>query len=583
MLLKIRKRFFEERRANNFDSPMADSFSKKSLEVTYNRIFFVLVIFSLTFIVLSARLFNVTVFGTEVTGVRSSINIADLQFERGDIVDRNGVLVASNLSTASLFANTKNIPEPKEAAKELTKILPTLAYNDVLKKLESGKGFVWIKRNLTPKEQYEINNLGIPGLNFKREEKRVYPHGRLLSHILGNVGVDGHGLSGAEKQFDNLLLSEQSKDEPLKLSIDVRVQTALYESLSAGVKEFKAIGGNGIVMDVNTGEVVAMASLPDYNPNIIRGADVKNKFNRNTLGVYEMGSIFKALTTAMALDKNVVNMTTTYDITNPIRVGRFEISDFHPRKGPHTIPEIFMHSSNIGTAKMALDVGAKEQQNFLRKLGLLEETKIDLPEKARPMYPKNWKKVNTMTISYGHGIAVTPIQMAAATAAMINGGILYEPRILKAEDENDVIENSKKVIKQSTSDNMRKLLRLVVEHGTGGKAEVKGYFVGGKTGSAEKLNPEGGYSKNANLSSFIAAFPAYDPKYLLLVVLDEPVGNASTGGYATGGQTAAPIVGKVVERIAPTLGIKPAAENSSVVLKKLDLDYALREKKLANN
>lgn len=558
------------------------SSAEQGLRIIHNRLVFAVVIFFLAFSAVTARLIKVTIFSGEVAGISREEQITGIQFERGNIVDRNGVLLASNLSTASLYANPKQVIDAKDAATLLSQTLSGVNYKDLAAKLESKKNFVWIKRNLTPKDQYAVNSLGLPGLYFKKEEKRIYPHDNLASHILGYVGVDGHGLAGVEKQFDKLMLSETSQDEPLQLSLDVRVQEAIREEVAASIREFKAIGGTGMVMDVNTGEILGMVSLPDFNPNDMYSVKPETMFNRNTLGTYEMGSIFKALTIAMALDSGASRISDVYDATNPIRIANFVINDFHPKARPLNVAEIFMYSSNIGTAKIALDAGIKEQQNFMKKMGLLDEMEIELPEKGNSLFPKIWKKISAMTIAYGHGISVTPLHIATATAALVNGGYLYNPTLIKKSSDELLHLEGKKVIKQSTSETIRKLLRLVVEHGTGSKADVKGYLVGGKTGSAEKISSSG-YNKKANLSSFIGAFPINDPKYLVFVMLDEPVGNESTGGYATGGQTAAPTAARIVSKIASVLNVVPVDENSPVVKAQLHINYERKEKRVATN
>lgn len=540
------------------------------------RLIFVIAMFAFGFVLISCRLIDVSLFGNSVEINTPSTLNGETIFSRGDIIDRNGVLLAVNLATASVYANPKIILDAKAAASKLVKVLPDLNYNRLLKDLRSGKTFVWIKRNLTPKEQYAVNSLGIPGLSFERGEKRVYPHGNLLVHILGYVGLDGKGLAGLEKQFDKRLTSDSAKDqtdvESLQLSLDLRVQNILHEELQMAVTEFKAIGATGIVMDATNGEVLAMVSLPDFDPHNPGAATVDQRFNRASLGVYEMGSTFKTFTMAMALDAEKISMNDSFDVDAPIRAARFSITDYHAKGGWLSVPEIFMYSSNIGTAKIAMEVGGKIQRQFLKKIGLLSALEIELPEKALPMYPpeSKWSDISTMTISYGHGIAVTPLHMTKAISALVNGGTLHPITLLKRTDGEKLA--SQQVITKTTSTNIRKLLRLVVEHGTGNKASSPGYLVGGKTGTAEK-NSRGGYSQHAKLSSFLGAFPINKPRFVVLVILDEPKGTKATSGYATGGMVAAPVVSNVISRMGPLFGMEPVDEDAEEVKKALYIEY----------
>jgi cell division protein FtsI (penicillin-binding protein 3) len=472
---------------------------------------------------------------------------------RGDIVDRNGVLLATSLMTASVFVNPKEIKDVDEAATKLALVLKQNK-EQLLKRLSSGKNFVWIKRNLPPADQQAVNSLGIPGLYFLPEEKRVYPHGNMLSHVLGYVGVDNKGLAGIEKKFDLRLRDGEMNHSPLKLSLDVRLQAMMHEEIGKAVSDFRAIGATGMIMDIKSGELLSMVSLPDFDPMKPASASDAQKFNRATLGTYEMGSTFKTFTSAMALDYGTVNMKGGYDASRPFKIASFTISDDHPKSRWLSVPEIYAYSSNIGTAKMALDVGSKRQRAFFEKIGMFVPVDIELPEKSSPQVPKNWQEITTVTTSYGHGIAVTPLHLLRGIAAMTNGGTL--PNITLMRDTG-AKNKGERVISEATSQNVRRLMRLVVDHGTGGKADVPGYRVGGKTGTAEKVNAEGGYSKNSNMALFVSVFPVDDPKFALLVMVDEPKGDKSTYGYATGGWICAPVVGRVIARMGPLLSMKP--------------------------
>lgn len=459
------------------------------------------------------------------------------------------------LSTASLYANPADVPNPRKAAARLARALPGLDREEIRAKLGSGRGFVWIRRHLTPRQQHAVNRLGIPGLDFKSEHRRVYPMGRTASHIVGFTDIDNRGLTGVERSLDNRL---RSRAAPLALSIDVRVQRVLHRELARAVERFRALGATGIVMDANSGEVIAMASLPDFDPNLPTTINAEARFNRATLGVYEMGSTFKIFTAAMALDAGTATMRSGYDATDPIRISRFTIRDYHAKRRWLSVPEIFMYSSNIGAVKMVLDVGPARQREFLGSLGMLKRLAIELPETGQPLVPRPWRQVNSMTISFGHGLSVSPLHLVSGVAAVVNGGIYRAPTILKSEGRRT---DGRRVMSADTSEKMRRLMRLTVARGTGRKADVPGYLVGGKTGTAEKVNGRR-YKRGALLSSFVAAFPMTEPRYVVLVLLDEAKGRKETLGYATGGWVAAPAVGEVVRRIAPLLGV-PAVDTES--------------------
>jgi cell division protein FtsI (penicillin-binding protein 3) len=529
---------------------------KQLIEVSRFRLLFVGAFLFLTFTAIVGRLFLLGVHAGDGKMTEAVPQVPGLQLDRGSIIDRNGVLLAANLHTKSLFANPRHVIDAKEAATRLHAMFPDESYEKLLEKLSSDRTFVWLKRRLSPKEQEKIMSWGQPGLYFKEEEKRAYPHGRLVSHILGFVGVDGKGLSGLERAFNKQLTGDFTKDKPIQLSIDVRVQDILHEELSSSIAFFNAVGGAGVVMDVNTGEILGMVSLPDFDPNNPSRINPENTFNRTTYGVYELGSAFKAFTIAQALDQDIVSLTDSYDATKPIKVGGFNIRDFHPEERWLTVPEIFVHSSNIGTARMAMDIGEKRQEYFFKQLGMLDPVDIEIPERGRPIYPERWGKISSMTISFGHGIAVSPMHLAQASAAMINGGKLFKPTLFKTDEVYFKKHPAQNIITPRTSSIMRQLYRLVVAEGTGGKAKVEGYEVGGKTGTAEK-SKVGGYARKSMISSFVGAFPMSNPQYLVLAVLDEPQGNKSTWGYATGGFTAAPVVSKVISRMAPLLGVEP--------------------------
>jgi len=482
---------------------------------------------------------------------------------RPDILDRNGEILAIDLKTPSLFAEPRRIIDPDEATELLAGVLPDLDSREVRDRLASKRGFAWLKRDITPAQQQEVYRLGIPGIGFLTENKRVYPNSNEFSHIVGYVNIDNQGMGGIEKWIDDRGLADlhhagfgiDREQEPIRLGVDLRVQHALHDELVAARDTFKADAAAGIVLDVRTGEVVAMVSIPDYNPNNPREALEPSRINRLTTGVYEMGSTFKALTIAMALDSGKVTLNSSFDARGSLRYGHFNISDYHAQNRVLTVPEIFTYSSNIGAAKVALSQGVEKHQAFLSKVGQLDRLRTELPESAEPLVPRPWGELNTVTISYGHGLSVAPLQSVMGVAAMVNGGYLIPPTFLKRTPAK-AREIAKRVVKPETSADMRYLMRLNAEKGTATKADVKGFYVGGKTGTAEKVI-NGRYAKHRLMTDFMAVLPADEPRFLLLIMLDEPKPTAETHGFATSGWNAAPVAAKVITRIAPLLGLEP--------------------------
>jgi cell division protein FtsI (penicillin-binding protein 3) len=524
----------------------------RTVYIAQARLWYLSAVFAALFLAIGLRVIDLSLL-QESTDNDSRLVQADqaASYGRANIVDRQGTILASSLSTASLYANPKELLDIDEAARKLSAVLPELSEKTLRQRLDRDKSFVWIKRNLSPEQQYRVHMLGLPGLSFQREERRVYPLGNLFSHVLGFTDVDNQGIAGIEKSFDGSL---RKSAEPLRLSVDVRLQSILRQELLQAVNDFNARGAGGIILDAKTGEILALASLPDFDPHQPGRIDVDAKFNRVTLGVYEMGSTFKIFNTAMALDSGKVGYNQSFDATAPIRVGRFTIEDFHPENRWLTVPEIFEHSSNIGSAKMALMAGVANQKSFLQRLGLLDPPHLELPELGQPMVPRRWDTTTAMTVSYGYGISVTPLQLTRAVAAVVNGGTLPELTLL-ARDRAKPASNPR-VLSADISHKMRDLLRLVVQKGTGQKADVRGYFVGGKTGTAEK-HAVGGYAEKKLISSFVGVFPVQNPKYVILAMIDEPKANKTSFGFATGGWVAAPTVQRVIARMAPLLGLPP--------------------------
>ena len=498
---------------------------------------------------------------SEGHGARRATGTDAVATSRPDILDRNGQILATDVKTPSLFAEPRKIIDVDEAVELLTAVLPDLDATEVRERLSSKRGFVWLKREISAKQQEEIHRLGLPGVGFLTENKRVYPNGPVVSHEIGHVNIDNQGIAGIEKWLDGqglaaLHMAGLTTDQvqrPIQLAVDLRVQFALREELVAAREKYKAIATAGIIADVNTGEIVALASEPDYDPNNPREANDPTRINRLTTGVYEMGSTFKALTLAMALDSGKVSLNSTFDARMPLRYGKFEIHDFHAEKRVLSVPEIFTYSSNIGAARIALAVGVPQHRAFLQKLGQLDRLRTELPESAEPLLPKRWAELNTVTIAFGHGLSVAPLQAVMGISALVNGGKLIPPTFLK-RDQAEADKLAIRVIRPETADKMRFLMRLNVEKGTATRANVPGYYVGGKTGTSDKV-VGGRYSKTKVLTSFTAIIPADKPRYQLLIMLDEPQGLPETKNFTTSGWNAVPVGAKVIERIAPLLDI----------------------------
>ncbi len=558
-----------------------DGAMHQALEMCRGRLVFIFSLILLCFGAISFRLVDLALDGLreESRHLATVTSQDDLHPPRREIVDRNGELLAMNLNTVSLFANPKIILDVEETAEGLHRIFPDLDKAELLEDLQKERSFIWVKRNIHPREQDAVMELGQPGLNFLEEEKRLYPYGEQVAHVLGTVGTDGYGLAGIEKQFEKTLAPQYvtpDAEQPLELALDARLQAILFDELKATYEKHSAEGAAAILMDAHNGEVLSMISLPAFDPNQPSEMQNKEAFNYATLGVYEMGSTFKTFAIAQALDQNLIHLDNEYDATKPIYIARHRIADFHPENRVLNVPEIFLHSSNIGTARIADEIGPEAQQQFYRHLGLFDQMDFELPELGTPLLPERWGRLVTMTASFGHGIAVSPLHVVRAYAAMVNGGKLVEPTLFKREK----VPEFKQVIRAQTSETMRRLLRLVVAEGTGESAEAPGYYLGGKTGTAEKAGI-GQYDRKRLISSFAGAFPMYDPQYVLFIMFDEPKGIKETWGYATAGWTAAPTAKRVVERIGPLLGVKPVDPKDETINKGLYVEFERHDKELA--
>ncbi|RZO30063.1 MAG: penicillin-binding protein 2 [SAR116 cluster bacterium] len=529
---------------------------------------------------------------TDDANARTAGIVPPPKAERGQILDRKGRLLATNLPITVLHADPGEIMDPAAAARALA---PLLARHDVAaltRLLTKETRYVELDRKLTPARHAEILNLGIPGIHFRKSTLRAYPSGRLAAHILGQVDPDNNGLAGVEKSLDARLAS----GDDVTLSIDAGIQAIVAREINRQIQIFQAIGGAGVMLDIASGEVLALVSLPDFNPNHFGTTDADTRFNRATLGLYEMGSTFKVLNTAMALESKTTTLDRRYEVAKPLRVGGHRISDFHVYDWPLTVPEILVLSSNIGSARMAAEIGAETQKYYLRQLGMFDRLPIEIPETAKPLLPRSWRQSEIATISYGHGISVTPLHLAAAVATASGSGLWTAPTLLRRQSGNQSGDQSANqsgdqpvrelVFSDETTRAVRSMMRLVVKHpdGTGNYAEARGYMVGGKTGTTEKIRPEGGYYKDRNIASFAATFPVHDPRYVLVVMVDEPKGQKHSYGYATGGWVAAPAARHIIQNAAPLLGIHPVDEKAPEIRRKLRLDFKIgkEEKTLAS-
>ena len=483
---------------------------------------------------------------------------------RPEILDRNGEVLATDIKVMSVFAEPRRIIDKDEAVELLTAVLPDVNAKELRERLGSRKGFVWVKRGIKPKEQEEVFRLGLPGIGFLHENKRVYPNGPVAAHVLGFTNVDNIGIAGMEKHIDGLGLNDLTMAgfrldpadlKPVRLSIDLRVTHAIRDELEKGIERFKAKAGAAAILDVNTGEVIALASLPDYDPNNPSDALEPMRINRLNVGVYEMGSTFKAISIAMALEANKVNLNSRVDARDSLRYGKFTIHDFHAQHRVLTVPEVFTYSSNIGTARMALMVGVEGHKTFLRKMGQLDRLRTELPESAEPLVPRRWGELNTITIAFGQGLNVAPLQAMMAVGALSNGGQLITPTFLKRSEE-EARSNAPQVVRPEVSEALRYLMRLNAEKGSARTVDIRGYYVGGKTGTADKI-VRGRYAKDRVFTTFMAIAPADKPRYLFLTLMDEPQALPETQGYRTAAWNSGAVTGKIIERVANMLNLPP--------------------------
>lgn len=531
-------------------------FDGDPLTTVKNRVAFTTLLFILAYIIIGIRLFDVCLShgisrDAEEEESQHLYAYATNPIKRADILDRNGTIIATSLPTVNLYANPRKVPNHTKAAAKLSTILADIRYEDILAKLERRNSFVYLKRNLTPSQQYQINALGIPGLEFENGEKRIYPHKELFAQLLGSTNIDNQGIAGIEKQLDERLTQS---DIPVTLTIDSGLQDTIREELKAAVDKFQAEGAAAILMDVRNGEIISMISLPDYDPNTMNNIPERALFNFATKGVYEPGSVLKIFNAAMGLESGKVKVTDKWDATKPLKLRYNTIKDYRGENRWLDLPEILIHSSNIGSARIALTVGKNEQRKFLNNLGFFNPvSSIEVAEKGVPLIPseKRWGEETTATVGYGYGISITPLHLISAFSSIVNGGIYHAPTLVK----NAEAQESHRVISFNTSKQMRKLLRGVVTDGSGKRANVLGYEVAGKTGTANKL-VNGRYIDKKVMTSFLATFPASNPQYAFFMVMDEPKPLKETWGFVTSGWNTVPTAGKIISEIAPQLNVK---------------------------
>lgn len=529
------------------------------------------VFFLCAFVVVGVRMGMLAT--SEPTEPRASAQGAAISASRADIVDRHGRLLATNFDTHALYAQPLHMVDPVAAANGLAKVFPDLKAEDLLKDFTGKRKFLWIKKKISPEQMQAVHEIGDPGLLFGPRDMRLYPNGTLAAHVLGGASFGKEGVSaaevigvaGVEKYFDDYLRDPANGQKPLQLSLDLTVQAAAERVLMGGMKIMNAKGATSVLMDVKTGEIVSVVSLPHFDPNnrprpATEGDQSDSPlFNRSVQGVYELGSTFKIFAAAQAVDLGLVSPSTIIDTAGPMRVGGFPIGEFRNKNyGKLSVSDIIVKSSNRGTGRMALQIGIKRQQDFLRSLGFFEPTSFEIVEAAtgKPLLPKRWTDLSAVTISYGHGLSSSPMHLAAGYAAIANGGRVVKPTILKQDGPN----LGARVMRESSASAARDMLRKVVTKGTASMGEVPGYAVGGKTGTADKPRPRGGYYDDKVIATFATIFPSHDPKYVLIVTLDEPIETSGDKPRRTAGWTAVPVAAEMIGRIAPLLGLRPTVE-----------------------
>ena len=534
------------------------------LSTSYRRVQIVFFAILALLITLVLRLFDLSVFNSGEFQYKTNSGLENISI-RGDITDRNGIVLASTIPTASAYIYPKHFTATDRSFALIAKSF-NIDIKELKKRIANNQHFVWLKRDLSPKDQEKLHNLGILGVYFIKDQKRIYPHKSLFSHIVGLVDIDNHGISGLESSF-NTYLQDDTKQE-LQTTLDAKVQYVVKQELENAIKQHGAKGGMAVVMDVHTGELLSSVSLPDFNPHSIDTTNTDAFFNKATLGTYEMGSVLKVLTLAIGIDSGMIGIDDSFDVSAPLKIGKYQIKDYRKGKGNIlSVPEILMYSSNIGVGKIIQEIGVQKQKEYFKKFGLLSKINTEVPEISSSIYPSDyrWKELNAITMSYGHGISITSIHLIQAFSAIVNGGVFKKATLIKGN--NDQI-SGKRILKQKTSSLMNKVLRLTAESGFAKRANVNEYLIGAKTGTAEKII-NGKYDKKLNTAICVAAFPMNKPKYALLVAVDEPKRNEINYGFATGGMVAAPVVASIASRIAPILNVTPVDHTDPRIIKAL--------------
>ena len=544
---------------------------ERILRKTQRRLIMMGSIFIISFSVIGMRMTALAV--SQPSEPKARATAAQILASRADIIDRNNRVLATNIETHSLYAHPQNVVNPVTAARQLAEIFPDIDAVKMEARLKGAQKFLWLKSAISPEEKQAVHDIGDPGLLFGPREMRLYPNGQLAGHILGGTtfgeqGVHSAeilGIAGVEKAFDGFLRDPKFNGRPLQLSIDLSVQSALEEVLYGGMRLMNAKAASAVLMEIHTGEILALSSLPDFDPNnrphmLTEGDQADDPlFNRAVQGVYELGSVFKTFAVAQAMELGLVTADTMID-TKRFRWGKYRIKDFKNYGPKLTVENVLVKSSNVGTARLSKMIGGENQKTFLNNLGLLAATPIELVEgpTGKPQFPTNWSEISTMTISYGHGISTSPVHLASAYSTIVNGGTLVKPTVVK----QTVPPIGERIISQKVSMRLRSMLRHVVTEGTASFGEVPGYSVAGKTGTADKPNNQGGYHKDKVLATFASFFPSTDPEYVLIVMLDEPEDRAGSEPRRTAGWTAVPVGAEVIRRVAPLLGLAPEIETS---------------------
>ena len=530
-----------------------DAATKGVLKTAQSRTGLIICALAIAFCLILGKLFYLTVVHYEARSFKPSVLKTSVAFKRQNILDRNGMVLATSVPTTDLSVNPRKIKNPEQVARALVAALPSLTYEEVLEKFKSPRAFQYIKRNITPAESQALLWVGNPYLEETDNEKRAYPQGTLFSHILGGVDVDNVGIAGLEKAHE-----EDLKEKDIQLSLDTTVQGIVHQVLTERIRKYQAVGGFSIVMDVNNGEILAMVSLPDYDPEQPATKEtMENRFNKAALGTYEFGSVFKLFNTALALESGDIKVTDSVDATKgSVKIGKKTIEDFNGGEDRWlTVPEVLMHSSNIGSARIALKAGWQKQKAFFEKMGFYDQMDINLPERGRTQVPKQaiWPVITSATAAYGYGISVSPLHLVSAVASLANGGFYRVPTFIKGGNDG---KPAVQVISKEVSDKMRHLMWAVVNWDIKKTSPVIDYAVGGKTGTADMMN-SGKYNKKSSRTSFVGVFPMDKPAYLVLVTIEDPKKLKENWYFNNAGWTAKPTGEEIISRIAPYLRIKP--------------------------